>query len=165
MLKFNFIAWIIFIYIFTLALSKINPPSVTPTTPPLTQKEIRKQTIKVIVLEITGPITPATSWYIKNRFEKYNKKNDIDFILITIDSEGGLLSSMTEIIKIFFSSNHPIITYVYPRGSRAASAAMFILIGGHLAVMSESTNTGASTPLVQDPTLQNNSYTRFTCFH
>ncbi|MFN4220577.1 MAG: NfeD family protein [bacterium] len=155
MLKFNFIAWIIFIYIFTLALSKINPPSVTPTTPPLTQKEIRKQTIKVVVLEITGPITPATSWYIKNRFEKYNKKNDIDFILITIDSEGGLLSSMTEIIKIFFSSNHPIITYVYPRGSRAASAAMFILIGGHLAVMSESTNTGASTPLVQDPTLQN----------
>ncbi|MCS7243594.1 MAG: ATP-dependent Clp protease proteolytic subunit [Candidatus Calescibacterium sp.] len=130
-----------------------NTPQYKPTLP-LQHKKIEKDTIKVLVLEISGPITPATSWYLNNKFNKYKNK-DIDFIMITIDSEGGLLNSMMEIIKVFFNSSHPVITYVYPKGSRAASAAMFILIAGHVSVMSESTNTGASTPLVQDPTLQN----------
>lgn len=142
-------------FILSLSFCKITP--INPSQPnilPSITKKIDKKVIKVIVLEISGPITPATTWYLNNKFEKCKNK-DIDFFLITIDSEGGLLSSMTEIIKLFYNSNHPIITYVYPKGSRAASAAMFILIGGHVAVMSESTNTGASTPLVQDPTLQN----------
>ncbi|MCS7165034.1 MAG: hypothetical protein RMJ51_01970 [Candidatus Calescibacterium sp.] len=135
---------------------KIIPSIPQPQIPSsqITPKIIEKDTIKVVVLEVKGPVTPATAWYLSNKFNKYNNK-DVDFILITIDSEGGLLSSMVEIVKIFFNSNHPVITYVYPKGSRAASAAMFILIAGHLSVMSESTNTGASTPLVQDPTLQN----------
>ncbi len=143
------------LFILSLSFCKITP--INPSQPnilPSITKKIDKKVIKVIVLEISGPITPATTWYLNNKFEKCKNK-DIDFYLITIDSEGGLLSSMTEIIKLFYNSNHPIITYVYPKGSRAASAAMFILIGGHVAVMSESTNTGASTPLVQDPTLQN----------
>lgn len=156
--KFLFLILLTLFFVFfekKIILPKISEPSVLKANPSLNLKKIDKETIKVIVLEIRDPITPATSWYLKNRFEKYNNKTDIDFILITIDSEGGLLTSMTEIIKTFFSSNHPIITYVYPQGSRAASAAMFILIGGHISVMSNSTNTGASTPLVQNPTLQN----------
>ncbi len=146
--------WFIYLFFEKITFAKVNitpnPPSVTI----LNTKKINKNNIKVIVLEINGPITPATNWYLKNKIEKYNNK-DIDFILITIDSEGGLLNSMVEIVKLFFASNHPIITYVYPSGSRAASAAMFILIAGHISVMSPSTNTGASTPLIQDPTLQN----------
>lgn len=149
------------IIILTLLLYKDSFTKITTNQPqphqlkPIQTKIINKETIKVLIIQIKGPITPATTWYIKNKFDKHKNNQDIDFIMITIDSEGGLLSSMIDIVKLFFNSNHPIITLVYPQGSRAASAAMFILIAGHISTMTESTNTGASTPLVQDPTLQN----------
>jgi len=159
-LRNKFILLILYLFfIFSFIDSKISPniPQPQTITSPIQQKEISKDKIKVLTLEINSSITNATTWYLQNKISKYKNNKDIDFILIYIDSEGGLISSMREIVNLFFSSDKPIIAYVYPKGSRAASAAMFILIGAHVAVMADTTNTGASTPLIsnQDQVLKN----------
>ena len=55
---------------------------------------------------------------------------------------------MREIIQAVIESRVPVITYVAPSGSRAASAGFFILLSGDLAAMAPGTHTGAAHPVM-----------------
>jgi membrane-bound serine protease (ClpP class) len=66
-------------------------------------------------------------------------------VLIEIDSPGGELSSMDDILKAILASSVPVITYVTPDGARAASAATFVTLAGDVAAMSPLTNIGAAS--------------------
>ena len=55
---------------------------------------------------------------------------------------------MRDIVSAVMNSHVPVITYVYPSGSRAASAGFFILLSGDIAVMATGTNTGAAHPVM-----------------
>lgn len=48
-------------------------------------------------------------------------------ILLSIDTPGGLDSSMRTIVQSILNSRVPVIGYVAPQGARAASAGTFIL--------------------------------------
>ena len=65
-------------------------------------------------------------------------------ILIEIDSPGGELSAMDDILKAILASKLPVITYVTPNGARAASAATFVTLAGDVAAMAPLTNIGAA---------------------
>ncbi|MGC8814714.1 MAG: NfeD family protein [bacterium] len=127
--------------------------------------EIDKNDIKVMVLNIDGIISNPVLFYIQNRLKN---KDKYDFILVKIDSNGGLLNSMMDLVSLFYSVDKPIICYVYPKGSKALSAAMFVLIAGNIAVMSNDTITGASTPLdltdTNNQTLQNKAIQALLAF-
>ena len=97
-------------------------------------------------LRIEGAIGPASSSYLSKGFT-YALENNSSAILISLDTPGGLSTSMREIIQEVLNSPIPVIIYVSPKGARAASAGTYLMYASHLAVMAPGTNIGAATPV------------------
>ena len=101
---------------------------------------------RAILLDIQGPIGPATAEYLINSLEKSTERN-AELVIIRMDTPGGLDASTRDIIKAILNSPVPVATFVTPDGARAASAGMYILSASHIAAMSPATNVGAATPV------------------
>ncbi|MCM8777024.1 MAG: nodulation protein NfeD [Candidatus Omnitrophica bacterium] len=97
-------------------------------------------------LDIDGAIGPITYYQIKNTLN-LAKKNNANFILLVIDTPGGLLSSTRKIVQEVLSSDIPVIAYVYPRGAQCASAGVFVALSCHIVAMAPATNIGAAHPV------------------
>jgi len=100
----------------------------------------------IFKITINAPIHPITSEYIRNTIDKADKEN-ASLIIMTLNTPGGLDTSMREIIEKILSSKTPIAAYVSPSGSRSASAGFFIAIACDIFVMAPGTNTGAAHPV------------------
>lgn len=101
---------------------------------------------RVVVVKISGAINPVVSEFVKAEIEEANEARDA-LVVLTMDTPGGLDTSMRVIIKAIQSSKVPVATYVSPSGSRAASAGTFIAIASHIAAMAPGTNIGAAHPV------------------
>lgn len=100
----------------------------------------------VVRLQIDGDIEPILAEYIVNGIEQANRDH-ANLILITINTPGGLDTSMRAIVQSILNSSVPVVTFVSPTGSRAASAGFFILLSADVAAMSPGTDTGAASPV------------------
>ena len=78
----------------------------------------------------------------------YAEKSNADAVLIWINTPGGLETSMRVMVDRITTARVPVIVYVAPTGSRAASAGFFILLAADVAVMAPGTTTGASSPVM-----------------
>jgi len=68
-------------------------------------------------------------------------------VLVELNTPGGVMGSMQEIMQKIIASPVPVIIYVTPSGSRAASAGFFILESADVAAMAPGTHTGAAHPV------------------
>lgn len=100
----------------------------------------------IIKITVDAPIHPITSEYIQKSLEKADREN-ASLIIISINTPGGLDTSMREIIEKILSTKTPVVAFVSPSGARAASAGFFIGVACDLFVMAPGTNTGAAHPV------------------
>ncbi len=110
------------------------------------------QTNKVIVINIDGAIQPASADYIHSGIEKAAEEN-AGCLVIMLNTPGGLLKSTRVIVTDILESKVPVIIYVSPSGSQAASAGVFVTIAGHIAAMAPGTNIGAAHPVTLQGTM------------
>jgi membrane-bound serine protease (ClpP class) len=101
---------------------------------------------QVVQLRLDGVVDPFEADYVDAGIEAAVDEGAAA-VLLTIDTPGGLDSSMRKITQAILNSPIPVITYVSPEGARAASAGTFILMAGSIAAMSPGTNVGAAHPV------------------
>jgi membrane-bound serine protease (ClpP class) len=101
----------------------------------------------VLKIAVDDAIQPVTAEYIQRAIDTAVANHD-QAVLIELNTPGGLVDSTREIIEKIIASPVPIIIYVTPSGSRAASAGFFILESADVAAMAPGTNTGAAHPVM-----------------
>ncbi len=100
----------------------------------------------VHVLTWDGDVNPVMARYI-DRGISTAERSDAKAVVIKLDTPGGLDSAMRDVVQRIEASQVPVLVYVSPSGSRAASAGTFITMAGHVAAMAPNTSIGAATPI------------------
>ncbi|MBU2446297.1 MAG: nodulation protein NfeD [Bacteroidetes bacterium] len=104
------------------------------------------QSKKIYLLTIDGAINPASTEYIQEGI-KAAVDDDAECVIIKLNTPGGLLKSTRVIVTEFLQAKIPIVVYVHPQGSQAASAGVFVTMAAHIAAMAPGTNIGAAHPV------------------
>lgn len=102
---------------------------------------------EVVELDLNDVIHSISAEYITQGID-YAGAHPAAAVLIKLSTPGGIDTSMRQIIERIITSRVPVIVYVSPSGSRAASAGFFILMSADWSVMAPGTNTGAAHPVL-----------------
>jgi membrane-bound serine protease (ClpP class) len=100
----------------------------------------------VLRLDIDGAIGVATAEYVIEGIDAAQQRN-ANLVIIRMDTPGGLVEPMRDIVQSILGSSVPVATYVSPGGARADSAGTYILLASHVAAMAPTTHLGAATPV------------------
>ena len=99
-----------------------------------------------VLLDIDGALGVATAEYIVGGIKDAQESN-ANLIIIRMDTPGGLMEPMRDIVQAILGSGVPVATWVSPGGARADSAGTYILLASHIAAMAPTTHLGAATPV------------------
>lgn len=100
----------------------------------------------VLVLQMEGPLTPSWKEYLERGMRVADQRG-ADLMVLEINTPGGGVTLMQELVGIIRGSEVPIVVYVTPRGAMAASAGTVITLAGHAAAMAPETIIGAASPV------------------
>jgi membrane-bound serine protease (ClpP class) len=100
----------------------------------------------VLVTEVATPITPVVADQVEDGLLRAAAEGYAAYV-IELDTPGGLMDAMRDIISDILASPVPVIVYVAPDGARAGSAGAFITLAAHVAAMAPGTTIGAATPV------------------
>src|SRR5690348_9550703 len=103
-------------------------------------------TAPVVVAHLTGAIDPVSAGYL-HRVIGTAQAEQAALLVITIDTPGGLDSSMREMVQDLLASGISSVVFVWPSGARDASAGVFITQAADVVAMAPGTNIGAAHPV------------------
>lgn len=101
---------------------------------------------RVLVTTVADPITPVIADHVEDGLHDAEEGGYAAYV-IELDTPGGLVDAMRDIVEDILASPVPVIVYVAPDGARAASAGAVITLAAHVAVMAPGTTIGAATPV------------------
>lgn len=99
-----------------------------------------------VVLTADGPIMPPLRDYIRRGIETADQRN-VEVLVIELNTPGGSVTTMLEIMADIRASEVPVVVYVAPRNAIAASAGAMITMSGHASAMAPETSIGAASPI------------------
>ncbi len=102
---------------------------------------------RVCFIKINGAIGPATASYIARSIGETQSRN-AQFLVIQLNTPGGLLDSTQLIVQSLLASPIPVVVYVAPTGATATSAGCFITLAASVAAMAPATTIGAAHPVM-----------------
>ncbi len=98
------------------------------------------------ILSVDGTIVPVVANYLDRGISRAESEGAVACI-IELNTPGGLLNATEDIVQRILNAKVPIVVYVSPSGSWAASAGTFITVAAHVAVMAPGTSIGAAHPV------------------
>jgi membrane-bound serine protease (ClpP class) len=141
--------WITLFFSFLLVLSLCGndaqsaekTKSAVPSSPTVTV-----QHNQIFLINIDAPITPVVAEYIVKSIDRASKAR-AEAIIIQLNTPGGLVDSMQQIVMKMMAADVATVVYVAPSGARAASAGVFITLAANIAAMAPTTHIGAAHPV------------------
>jgi len=104
----------------------------------------------VLLVDIKGAIGFVAAGQLAKALE-HAAAQGAPAVIVRLDTPGGLLTSTREMIHAILASRVPVVMYVAPNGSRAASAGTYLMYASHVAAMAPGTHLGAATPIFLSP--------------
>src|SRR5689334_7274534 len=99
-----------------------------------------------ILMTADGPIMPPMLEYFKRGIETAEQR-DAEVLIIELNTPGGAIDTMLEIIQVVDESKVPVVIYVYPNDAIAGSAGALITMAGQASAMAPKTAIGAASPI------------------
>jgi membrane-bound serine protease (ClpP class) len=100
----------------------------------------------VLVTDSTGAVTPVFGEHLIDAIREA-EQGGYEALIVRMDTPGGLVTTTRTIVQEILTANVPVVVWVYPPGSGAASAGYIIGTAAHVFAMAPGTNTGAATPI------------------
>lgn len=100
----------------------------------------------IVVLRLEGAVDPVMARYVERGYRTAQAEG-AQCVILSVNTPGGLMTSMREIVQATLNSPVPTIGFVNPKGALAGSAGAFIMMACHLTAMAPETTMGAAHPV------------------
>ena len=100
----------------------------------------------VLQLELNSIIHPVAAEILLDALAEADRQH-AEVLVVELATPGGLLTSTREMFSAMLEAKTPVVIYISPQGSQAASAGFFLLMAADVAAMAPGTNIGAAHPV------------------
>lgn len=101
---------------------------------------------RIYLVKLKGSINPGAAEFLKRALREADRGH-ATCLVIELDTPGGLVSTLRDMVQEVMASPIPTVVYVTPSGAQAASAGAILTIAAHVAAMAPGTNIGAAHPV------------------
>jgi membrane-bound serine protease (ClpP class) len=101
----------------------------------------------ILKVTINGEITAATTTIVNDALQ-LAEAQQARLLVVTMNTPGGELDAVQNIMNLFDNSNITICCFVYPPGVTAWSGGTYVLMASHIAVMASGTTIGSCQPVL-----------------
>ena len=108
----------------------------------------------IYLLTLRGSINPGAKLFLERAVRQAAADRDAALV-VELNTPGGLVSTLRDMVQIIMSAPVPVVVYVAPAGSQAASAGAILTLAAHVAAMAPGTNIGAAHPVALGPGAKN----------